>query len=249
MLASCGPESSIHRHRLRVTLQLDQELESVAPCDRPLVLALVHCPPEQLQLGFPYHAVPAGGWDCVFCDALSLDDAIVTVPQEGSATSSLARAPAAKDPRRWAAVGFGLLERPTTADARVEFAGVFDEALRTAIEGVKTATDMAADRLKARGVTATAKLYAARSLPKAQVDLAMDVFQKRPYLRGVLLDCFVNVLTETLQRTVRNAGVALLSGQSVKGGMLEMVRKSLKWLLKVRVRRLTLFSCVPRATP
>ena len=38
--------------------------------------------------------------------------------------------------------------------------------------------------------------------------------------------------SSNVQRTVRGAATALLSGHSVKGGMLEMIRGSLRWLLE-----------------
>jgi hypothetical protein len=83
----------------------------------PLVLVLAHCPPEVMSSTFPYHAVPVGGWDFVFCDAVSLLDG------SGAASS------ASTDPRRWVAAAFGLVRQPSAAEARAEFSGPFDEAL------------------------------------------------------------------------------------------------------------------------
>ena len=107
-------------------LQVDSALETIPRAERPIVLALVHCPPEQLQLGFPYHAVPASDWGFAFCDALGLSDAI---PEAAAPAATDAAAPGANrlatDPRRWVAVGYGRLDRPTPAEARVEFEAEF----------------------------------------------------------------------------------------------------------------------------
>lgn len=232
--------------------ELDHELESLPAAARPLTVALAHCPAEQMQLGFPYHAVPTGGWDFCFCDALGLDDAMTAGMREAAAAAA-ATAPAqgaqsvaapgtgalaVTDPRRWAAVGFALVDRPSPMEARIEFAGVFEAALRKAISGVKThhvgATKVwLADK---RGVTATFQVYGLGVSADSRTAAAASLFLSRPYLRNVLLDNFVGVMTETLQRTVRGAAVALLSGRAVKGGMLAMVRESMNWLLEDYLR-------------
>ena len=201
--------------------QVDSSLEAVAPPQRPLVLALVHCPPEVLQLGFPYHAVPASNWGFAFCDALGLSDAIPEAPAAPApaAASAAGGGQAAvavgsrltTDPRRWVAVGYGLLDRPTPAEARVEFEAEFLKALRQAMSGVKTdQTQMDKLRMLNRGVVAAQTLYistvAKRPTPEARVDAAMEIFLSRPYLRDVLLDCFVHTWGQTLQ--VRTASTA-----------------------------------------
>lgn len=261
--------------------QVDAALEPVPREARPLVLALVHCPPEQLQLGFPYHAVPASDWGFAFCDALGLSDAIpelaapsaVAAPPAAGAAAASARL--ATDPRRWVAVGYGLLDRPTPAEARVEFEAEFVKALRAAVTGVKmNQSTMTSRHIRARGIEAAEALYVGGPFnAEKRADAAMAIFQSRPYLRDVLLDCFVHTWGETLQvrtglplslpsefvlhppppaalqRTVRGAALALLSGQAVKGGMLEMVRGSLRWLLEdfLRTTYLALAQVRPRS--
>jgi hypothetical protein len=89
------------------------------------------------------------------------------------------------------------------------------------------------DMLLTRGITLAEPIYNAKGPPQAKrADLAMAIFVDRPYLKDVLLDCFVSTWGDTLQRTVRGAALALLSGQAIKGGMLEMVRGNLRWLLE-----------------
>jgi hypothetical protein len=182
--------------------QVDTALEAVPRADRPLVLALVHCPPEQLQLGFPYHAVPASDWGFAFCDALGLSDAIPEAAAAGSApAASAAAARLATDPRRWVAVGYGLLDRPTPAEARVEFEAEFVKALRAAVLGVKmNQSTMMSRHVRARGIEAAEALYVGGAFnAEKRADAAMAIFQNRPYLRDVMLDCFVHTWGETLQ--------------------------------------------------
>lgn len=111
--------------RPALALQVDIALDSIALTSQapPLICFIVHCPPELLNLGFPYHAVPVSGWQYAFCDAVSLDD----VAQTGLDTSEPVLAPA--NPRRWVAAAFGLLDRLPVAEARAEFARFFEEAL------------------------------------------------------------------------------------------------------------------------
>jgi len=91
----------------------------------PLVFVLLHCPPEVVLLGFPYHAVPASGWEYCFCDALGLQDSGSSpVPQ---AAESTAVAPV--EPRHWIAVAYGLAQTLSPAEARAEFGPMFDDAL------------------------------------------------------------------------------------------------------------------------
>lgn len=91
----------------------------------PLVFVLLHCPPEVVNIGFPYHAVPASGWEYCFCDALGLQDSGSSqVPQ---AAESTAVAPV--EPRRWIAVAYGLAQTLSPAEARAEFGPMFDDAL------------------------------------------------------------------------------------------------------------------------
>jgi hypothetical protein len=85
----------------------------------PLVLLLAHCPPESMLGSFPYHAVPVGGWDFVFCDAVSL----------GDASSGPTDVKGSTDPRRWVAAAFGLVCLPSTSESRAEFLELFDDAL------------------------------------------------------------------------------------------------------------------------
>jgi hypothetical protein len=87
----------------------------------PLVFVLAHCPPEIMRNEFPYHAVPVGGWEFMFCDAVSLGDA-----SAGNAAASTV----STDPRRWVAAAFGLIRSPSSSDSRAEFADLFDDALK-----------------------------------------------------------------------------------------------------------------------
>lgn len=200
--------------------QVDAALEALPAAHRPLVLALVHCPPEQLQLGFPYHAVPASGWGFAFCDALGLSDA---VPEPAAAAPAAAGAAPgahrlATDPRRWVAVGYGLLDRPTPAEARVEFEAEFVRALRQAVAGVKMdQPKMGKAYMRNRGIVAAETLYIETDRlsrqPNAEkrVEAAMEIFQSRPYLRDIMLDCFVHTWGETLQVRIGGGGGARFS--------------------------------------
>jgi hypothetical protein len=108
--------------------QVDAVLAKLPVRSRPLVVAIAHCAPERLQLGFPYHAVPSNGWDMVFCDAFGLAD---TLPPS-SASGALTGQPSLRgiaDPRRWIAVAYGLIAQPTLSHARAEFESILDVAL------------------------------------------------------------------------------------------------------------------------
>ena len=216
VLLLLGDMSVVSAPQLNYARQLvDAALELIPPAHRPLVLALVHCPPEQLQLGFPYHAVPASDWGFTFCDALGLSDAIpdvaaaTAVATAAGGVSSAASAPApastrlATDPRRWVAVGYGLLDRPTPDEARVEFEAEFVKALRQAISGVSSIQNaMDKKLLIKRDVVAADTIYIGRTpgiTPQKRVEAAMAIFQTRPYLRDILLDCFVHTWGDTLQ--------------------------------------------------
>ena len=100
--------------------------QTVAPTP-PLVFVLLHCPPEVVNLGFPYHAVPASGWEYCFCDALGLQDACASPLPQAAAGGATAVAPA--EPRRWIAVAYGLAQTLSPAEARAEFGPMFDDAL------------------------------------------------------------------------------------------------------------------------
>lgn len=198
--------------------------------DRPLVVVLAHCPPEQLLFGFPYHAVPVEGWEFAFCDALGLAD---TQTQQAGGPAPEQPAVAASDPRRWIAVGFGLIRQPKPEAARAEFLPLFLESLRAAARAAKTAVvGMTPQRLGARGVRAAARVYAAAGVSDAQrAEAAVAIFTARPYLRDALLESFVAAWGATLERTVRSAATALLGASAVTGGVLELVRANLRWLL------------------
>ena len=175
-------------------------LPSATP--RPSVLFLLHCPPEQLQVGFPYHAIPTGGWDFVFADSLCLGAATAAAASPGSAGAGGARL-APTDPRSWVAIMYGLAELPTPEAARAEFGGVFIESLRRAVASFKV-NGVSAATLASRGVVASAPLYVEkpRGRPKAVVEaaeaarvaLVVRVFERCPPLRDALLDSWLRVL-------------------------------------------------------
>ena len=94
----------------------------------PLVIFLVHCPPESLHLGFPYHAIPVNNWEFVFCDAVSLRDVAAVAGSDVDATLSNY---APSDPRRWISSAYGLINTlpSSSVESRSEFTGFFDDAL------------------------------------------------------------------------------------------------------------------------
>lgn len=174
--------------------QIDAALASAPPRRRPLVFLLVHCPPEALNLGFPYHAVPVNGWDFAFVDAVSYRDGSVLSP----AAAAVAQPAAPIEPRRWVAVAFGLVKRVSAAEARDEYAAVFDEALGQAASGLRTyQRGLNAKALAAAGVAASRATYlepvggSQDAKARAAKAALLALFSSRRYLRDVLLDCFI----------------------------------------------------------
>jgi hypothetical protein len=170
----------------------------------PLVVLLLHSPPEWLQLKSVYNAVPVNGWEFAYCDSLGVeadgataggtaaaavaagedgdaeDDATAAergVPAPAGVAATLPRL-SVTDPRRWMLVVFGLLDRPSSDTARAEFGRSFMHALAREAEALRVQGRLPRPYLARRGVAVSAAVYAA-PLPRqtpAQVAAAQAAF-------------------------------------------------------------------------
>jgi hypothetical protein len=232
-------------------LDVSRRIVSSVDCEyRPVLVFVVHFPPELAQFDARTTSVPTGNWRYVYVDSLGFANAAVFQSTDGLVLSDAAdvitegvseskgddaddtTAGVAEhvhtveeiaDPRRWLAVAVGLRKAPSDAALQAEFGACVRADIGAVAAMARVQVVMKATEATRKGLKNTAVMYT-KSVTPERAAVIVDVFESRPYLLQELVTTFREAWTECLHPLVKECCEGIARG-SLSHGLLDATRE------------------------